>query len=75
MADLIITDDNWRDHCKPGDVRCGTFARDFAKVPYGSIAGVPGADIPIIPMEEWPDRIADKERTKSTLKQIGRAHV
>lgn len=71
MAELIISDENWQQHCDPGDGRCGTLARDFRKVPYGSIPGVPaGAEIPIIPMEEWPDRIADKERTKSTLKHL-----
>lgn len=67
---LIITDENWRDHCKPGDVRCGTFARDYGKVPYGSIPSVPPGAVQIHPMESWPDLIADKARTKSTLKDI-----
>jgi len=71
MSDLIITDENWRNHCNPNDIRCGTLARDFEKVPYGSIPGVPeGIDIPIIPMEHWPDAIADKERTKSSIKHV-----
>lgn len=70
MADLIITDDNWQQFCKRDDIRCGTLSRDWLKVPYGSIPGVPPGAIDLIPMEEFPDRIADAERTKSTLKDI-----
>lgn len=48
----------------------GYIARDFVKFPYGSIPGVPAGEVAIVPMEEWPDRIADKERTKSSLRHI-----
>lgn len=69
MAELIINDTNWQTICKP-DARCGTIARDYSRVPYGSIPSVPPGAVQTIPMEEWPDRIADKERTKSSLKHI-----
>ncbi len=75
MADLIISDETW-DQFKSSVANtsqlCGTLPRDYAKVPYGSMpyAKPLGSEIPIIPMEEWPDRIADQERTKSTLKHI-----
>lgn len=70
MADLIITDDNWQQFCDPSDGRCGTVPRDFSRVPYGSIPSVPTGAVRIHPMESWPDLIADKERTRSTLKDI-----
>lgn len=70
MAELIIGDHNWQQHCDPGDGRCGTIARDFARVPYGSIPSAPPRAVKTIPMEQWPDIIADKARTKSTLKDI-----
>lgn len=70
MARLIIDDDNFHEFCDPGDGRCGTIARDYARVAYGSIAVVPAGGVTLIPYEEWPDRIADKTRTKSTLKDI-----
>jgi len=69
MADFIISDENWEAYCLP-DSRCGTLARDFDQMPYGSIPSVPPGAVKTIPMEEWPDRIADKERTKSSLKHI-----
>ncbi len=70
MADLIINDLNWREHCNPADIRCGTAARNYEQVPYGAIPSVPPRAVQTIQMEEWPDRIADKERTKSSLKHI-----
>lgn len=70
MADLIIDDLNWERHCDPNDKRCGTHERDYSNVPYGSIPSVPPNAVQTIPMQEWPDRIADKERTQSSLKHI-----
>ena len=70
MARLIIDDENWNQFCDPMDGRCATISRDYAKVPYGSIPGIPPRTVKTIPMEEWPDRIADKARDKSTLKHI-----
>jgi len=75
MADLIIGDDNWESlnsDIKRPDL-CGTLSRNFDQVPYGSLpfAGPYDAEeMPIIPMEEWPDLIADTERSKSSLKDV-----
>ena len=65
MADYIIGDDTTYETRNNGYV-----ARDFERTPYGSIEGVPGGEVPSIPMEEWPDRIADLERNKATLKDL-----
>lgn len=70
MARLIIDDFNWQEFCDPTDGRCQTIARDYEKVPYGAIPVAPPGGVTIIPMEEWPDRIADKARRKDTLKDI-----
>jgi hypothetical protein len=50
---------------------CGTKPRDFSRVPVGSIAGVPAAgEFPMVPREEWPDRISQMEREKSRLSDM-----
>lgn len=50
---------------------CGTMPRDFNRVPVGSIAGVPAAgDFPLVPRDEWPDRISQMEREKSRLSDM-----
>ena len=69
MADLIIDDDNAYQFLRPPSQN-GYVERDYERTPYGSFGAVPPGDIPLIPMEEWPDRIADLERTKATLKDI-----
>lgn len=70
MARLIIDDDNFTDFCDPGDGRCGSIPRNYSAFPYGSIASIPPGAVQTIRMEEWPDRIADKKRTKSSLKDL-----
>lgn len=75
MADLIISDENWdsfRDGAGNRPELCGMLARDFDRVPFGSMAFAQpfGDTIDPIPMEEWPDKIADLERNKATLKHI-----
>lgn len=67
MAMLIIDDSNWDKICVPTDGRCGTLARDYSRVPYGSIPSVPPAVIEPIPLEQWPDIIADRIRARSTI--------
>jgi hypothetical protein len=50
---------------------CGTLQRDYSSVPVGSIGGAPSGDtIPLIPREEWPDRISQMEREKSRLSDM-----
>ena len=72
MADFIIGDDNWDDFVRSSlhdSNLCGMIPRDYQRVPYGSMSHAPalGDAIEPIPMEEWPDRIADAERERSTL--------
>jgi hypothetical protein len=72
MADpstLIIDDDNAYQFILPVS-QTGYEARDYERTPYGSVGAAPPADIELIPYEQWPDIIADLERTKSTLKDI-----
>jgi hypothetical protein len=48
----------------------GYVKRDYNAHPLCSIAGTVALDLPLIPREEWPDRIADMERTKSRLSDL-----
>lgn len=50
----------------------GLLARDFAATPHGALSFAPAFSIPKIPRAEWPDRIADMERTKSRLSDLCR---
>lgn len=71
---LIIDDNNaeqftWRQPHQGGEKReYGLLAKKDRAVSDRPIFGA--ADLPIIPMEEWPDRIADQERNKSSLYHI-----
>jgi hypothetical protein len=72
-SSLIIDDTNYSRWQNGEAHECGNEQRYHGTLPrrtqYGSLPfGV--TSIPTIPMEEWPDRIADMERTKSTLKHI-----
>lgn len=67
MADFILDDENNYQHMRPASFN-GYVARDFEQTPYGAIPGVPEAEVKLIRMEEWPDRIADLERTGTNLK-------
>lgn len=65
---LIIDDYTFFD--PEADPRCGTLPRNYAAVPVGSMEFAPVSNVPLIPMFEWPDRIADLERRRATLKHI-----
>lgn len=54
----------------PPGLSKGRVPRDRAAVPTGSMPFARAFDLPIIPRSEWPDRIADMERTKSRLSDI-----
>lgn len=79
---LMITDENFGDFMpdKSGivDARfaggenrmCGLIPRDYSRTPYGACDfATPFEDtnVPIIPRDEWPDRIAEHEKNKSNL--------
>ena len=73
----VITDDNYRDQLQMlvgGHlVRRGLARRDYGRYPAGyystSDAWEPDS-MPLIPRDQWPDLIADMERTKSRLSDI-----
>lgn len=75
---LIIGDTNWRQFvadAQPVDKdgyrrQFGLLPRDYAKHPEGSFIYGAKDPIPLIPRVEWPDRIADMERTKSGLYHV-----
>lgn len=48
----------------------GFIPRDFDTHPHGSLVYAAPFNIPTIPRDEWPDRIADMERTKTRLSDI-----
>jgi hypothetical protein len=75
---LTIGDHNYRDYLGDNPVHCGgekrlctVKPRDYNARPYGSIGLTTVASkhadgtIPRIPIEEWPDRIADMDRNRS----------
>lgn len=67
MSDFVINDANIeRLAANPGGP-CGTFAR---KTAYGDSFIAKQTPLDVIPYEEWPDRIADQERNKSSLEHI-----
>jgi hypothetical protein len=75
MAIPLIDDLNWKSICLDIDQReeqCGTMPRSYLNHPVGSLPY--GSAVPSgfarIPMEEWPDRIADQLRAKSSLYHV-----
>lgn len=48
----------------------GLKPRDYTAVPLGSLPFAQTFNLPTIPRAEWPDRIADMERSKSRLSDI-----
>jgi hypothetical protein len=77
--DFLITDDNYRSVCFDQQADGERFAmglipRNYSTMPVGSLEGsvtfAQAADVPLIPMNEWPDRIAFKVTGKSQLSDI-----
>lgn len=67
MAEPFI--DDFIPPTPPGQSR-GRIPRSYKQVPRGALPGATVFDLPIIPKSEWPDRIADMERTKSRLSNV-----
>lgn len=67
MSMFIIDDSNFEVHMNSDDPRCGCFAR---MVPYGQLMCAPASAKPRIPMEHWPDAIADNDRNHAWAKDI-----
>lgn len=75
MAELIINDDNYLSHVTPPEgMSTGLILRDWDQMPVGSsaVASQVISNEDLIPREEWPDLIADMERSKSRLSDIAK---
>lgn len=72
MAELIITNDNYLSFVEPpsAEFSKGLIPRDWSQMLYGAEEFAAPFDIPLIDRDEWPDRIADMERTKTRLSDI-----
>lgn len=79
---MFITDDNYHDFVpdKHGivdarfaggeDRMCGLIPRDYRLTPYGACdfaAPYEDSNVPIIPRDEWPERIAEHAKNRSSL--------
>ncbi len=78
--EFIIDDDNYLEHAPPedggaividGEERSrGRIPRDFEAVPLGSMPYAAKFALPIIPRNEWEDRIKEMEETKTRVSDI-----
>lgn len=75
-TDFIIDESNWQDRCQVRPEGYGLIPRDYNAHPVGSMRGSvvmeAVADMPLIPMEEWPERIAEKVAKKNQISDIWR---
>lgn len=67
MTDFIIDDSNADQHARDTASLCGCLPRREA---YGALPFASTQPVDLIPWEEMPDRIADQERTQSSLYHI-----
>lgn len=73
---LIINDSNFRQFVAPTvdghRTRRGLKPRDYSAHPVGCYSSSKPFDeeVPLIPMEQWPDIISEQERTKSRLMDV-----
>ena len=61
------------DEATPDGCSRGYAARDYGAVPYASQPYTAPFDLPLIPRDEWPDRIEEMDRTESSLGHLMRA--
>lgn len=68
MGMVVINDSNFVHYINPlhdGHVRiCAVKPRDWSRVSYGSMPEFGPPELPDIPMEEWPERIAEMDAKK-----------
>jgi hypothetical protein len=68
--DFIVND---RDFRPPDGFKSGYIERDLKRFPVGSMFGSSAEfnkDFPLIPRDQWSERITEKERTRSRLSDI-----
>lgn len=70
----VIDDSNFQQFIDPvvdgAKVGRGLIPRDFAAEPYGSVEYAEAFPLPLIPESEWEDRMAEIERTKSSIVDV-----
>lgn len=80
-GELVIGEDNWQKHCLDVFIdnkrmSRGLVPRDYTTHPVGCYArgyafGMRAVDdVPLIPMEEWPERIAEREAKRSQISDV-----
>lgn len=79
QGELVIGDDNFQKFCghveHDGEVKkFGLIPRDYKTHPVGSYSNSAGMravdDVPMISMEEWPERIREREAKGAQLSQL-----
>ena len=62
---ITINDQNWQEHYRPSidgvKVRGGGVARNYETHPLGCYANIQAFDMPLIPENEWEERLADQK--------------
>lgn len=68
---IRIDDDNWFEHL-PGHTHFsgGLQARDYSACPVGYLACAKPFDLPLIPRDEWRERLADRKGRNATLRSV-----
>ncbi len=54
----------------PSNMSTGYQKRDYSAHPHGSLGYAKAFNLPLIPRDEWDDRIAEMEKTKSRLSDL-----
>lgn len=74
MAEIIINDQNYHEVIEPtinGDKKAmGLVPRDYAANPVGYLACAKPFDLPLIPEDEWEERLKEQKARKATLKDV-----
>lgn len=74
MAEIVINDTNYWQHVAPvidGERKGhGYIPRDYRTHPVGCMAHVKAFDLPLIPENEWEERLAQQKASKARLSDI-----
>lgn len=74
MDHLIINDNNWQDHVEPvidGEPKkMGLIPRDYSVNPVGYMACAKPFDLPLIPEDEWEERLAEQKARRANLIEV-----
>ncbi len=70
MSPIVIHDGNYKDFLVHPIHAKGLIPRDYNEHPVGYFAAAKPFDLPLIPEDEWADRLAEQIATKSQLSDI-----